>query len=152
MTLALEAKLYAVVNQPFTFQPIAHAHFGKQLDSSLLEHSGTNSLLDMLLRVHLKDDGIDPFQVQEVRKDEPGGSGPYDSNLRALHPLLTTQPRQRLLHHSLCQRNFVLIFCEGTSALDSHGSGLRRQLRSDALFRKHRFDLRNSPRDWGHST
>jgi hypothetical protein len=63
MILTLEAKQNAVVNQPLALQSLPDAHFGKQLDRSLLEHASAHTLFDMLASVHLKYHGIDSFEM-----------------------------------------------------------------------------------------
>src|SRR6185369_1397582 len=83
MTLATKAELDAVMHQSFALEPVANAHTGEQLHGTLLEHAGANTLFNVLAGVHLENDGIDAFQMQEVRKNESGGTGSDDSNLCA---------------------------------------------------------------------
>jgi hypothetical protein len=49
----------------------------------LFQHAGADALFDVLARAYLEYDRVDPFQVQKVRKNQPGGTSPNDANLCA---------------------------------------------------------------------
>ena len=56
VTAAPEAQLDPMVNQAFGFYPLANPHLGEQIDRSLLQHAGTDTLLRILAAAIFKDD------------------------------------------------------------------------------------------------
>ena len=93
MALPAESKFDTVVDQALTLEAVAYAHFGEKLDGALLQHAGAHAFFDVLARVHFQHHGIDPIQVQKVRKNEPGWTGPDDTYLRALSHQAFNQPK-----------------------------------------------------------
>jgi hypothetical protein len=63
VTLASETQLDAIVDQAFGSHPVANPHFGQQVASALLEHAGSNPLLDILPAAVLDHNGIDSLQI-----------------------------------------------------------------------------------------
>jgi hypothetical protein len=59
MTAVFKAQLDPVVDQPFGLHPLANTHLRQQIHRSLLEHSRTHALFDILPAAILYDDGID---------------------------------------------------------------------------------------------
>jgi len=79
VTAAPEAQLDPMVNQAFGFYPLANPHLGEQIDRSLLQHAGTDTLLRILAAAIFNDDGVNPLQISKVREHEasrPGANNP----------------------------------------------------------------------------
>ena len=86
MPAPLELQLDAVVDEPFSLEPLPHADLRQQVDGALLEHPGADALLDVLAASVLEDDRVDGLEMEKVRQNEPGGTGTDDPDLGALAP------------------------------------------------------------------
>ena len=84
VTAAFEAQLDPIVDQALGLHALAHAHLRKQVDRSLLQHAGADTLLDILTTAIFDYDGVNSLQMQEVREDQTGWPGADDSDLSAL--------------------------------------------------------------------
>ena len=83
MRVATEAKVDAVMDEPFALHSLANAHFDKQISRVLFEEAGANALLTILAAARLEDDGIDTFEIQQVAEHEPGGTSSHNADLTA---------------------------------------------------------------------
>lgn len=63
VTAPSEAQLDSVVDQAFGSETRSEAHFGEQVNRSLLEHSGADALLGILPAAILHDDGLDSLEI-----------------------------------------------------------------------------------------
>jgi len=66
VTLSVEAQLDALMYEALAVEPIGEAELGEQVNRSLLEDAGADSLLDVLAAAVLEDDAIDALTLQEV--------------------------------------------------------------------------------------
>jgi hypothetical protein len=75
-----------VVDHPLAQQAVAHAELDEQVDGALLEHAGADTVLDVVARAVLEDDGVDALAVQQRAEDEARRAGPDDPDLRQQPP------------------------------------------------------------------
>ncbi len=80
---AAEAQFDAVMQQALAAQPLAHVRLHQQVHAALLEHAGSNAMLDILAAATLDDDRLHTLQMQQVRKQQSRGSRSDDADLRA---------------------------------------------------------------------
>ena len=72
VTLAVEAQLDPVVDEPLAVEPIGQPELGQQVDGALLEDAGPDALLDVLAAAILEHDGLDSLPRQKVGQNQPG--------------------------------------------------------------------------------
>ncbi len=70
MPAAGEAQLNPMVYQSLPAHAVADSGRVQQVHRALLEHSGADSLLDVLAALGLDDHRIDAFEVEQVRKQQ----------------------------------------------------------------------------------
>jgi len=58
---------------------------GKQIHGALFEDSGADPPLDVVARLAFEHHAVDVVKMQELRKQEPGGSGANDCHLSTSH-------------------------------------------------------------------
>jgi hypothetical protein len=68
VALPMEAKLDAVVEQPFPFKAVSHTGLPEHVHRALLEYTRANAFLAILPRSQLDDHRVDAMQVQKVRE------------------------------------------------------------------------------------
>jgi hypothetical protein len=83
MPLAVELKVDPAVRDSLTIHARANAGVAKQVDRSLLEDAGTDSMLDVLAIAVLEHDRLDPLAREKLREREPGRARADDPDLRA---------------------------------------------------------------------
>ena len=83
MALAVELELDAVVDDPLPLQAVADTGVDEEVRRALLEHTGADTMLDVVSAAVLEHDGLDAFAVKEVREHQPGGTGADDRDLGA---------------------------------------------------------------------
>jgi hypothetical protein len=83
MAAAVKSQLDSVMDEPFALQAIPDACFDQQIHRALLEHARPDALFDVFPGASFDNDGFDPLQVEEVRKQQSRGTGSDDSNLCA---------------------------------------------------------------------
>src|SRR5215207_1557427 len=64
MTTAVEREVDAGVPHALTPQAVPDPRRGHEIDSALLEHSGTHSFDDVVPAATLEDDGVDPLEME----------------------------------------------------------------------------------------
>jgi succinate semialdehyde reductase (NADPH) len=79
----VELQLDAVVHEAFAPQSLVEAGSSEQVNGSLLEHPGSDSLLDVLAASRLENHRLNSAQVEQVCEEEPRRPGTHDSNLRS---------------------------------------------------------------------
>ena len=72
-----------MVHEAFAPQSLVEAGSSEQVNGSLLEHPGSDSLLDVLAASRLENHGLNSAQVEQVCEEEPRRPGTHDSNLRS---------------------------------------------------------------------
>src|SRR5688572_2390032 len=82
VTAAGEAQIDAFVYEAFALHALADAALRQQVDRALLEHAGADGRFDLLAAARLDDNRGDAFEVQEMGKQQPGGAGAHDGDLR----------------------------------------------------------------------
>jgi hypothetical protein len=88
VSLSAKAQFDAVMRDSFASQPGPQALGTQQINRTLFEHTCPDALLDVLATARLQDDGINIFEVQQVRKQQAGWPGPDDPNLsRQFHAI-----------------------------------------------------------------
>jgi hypothetical protein len=80
-----EAQPDAVMLEADLLQSIAQAVTAQKFDGRVLEHSGANSIFDMVAAAGLEHDGIDAVGAKQMRQHESGWSGSDDGDLGARH-------------------------------------------------------------------
>ena len=85
MAATIEAKFETVVNKTFAAHSFANARFVKQIDSTLLENTGTDAIFYVMAAARFQDDRVDPLKMQKMRKEEACGAGADDSYLCVRH-------------------------------------------------------------------
>jgi hypothetical protein len=83
MTLAVEAQFDAVMHQPFLMQPAGNAGALQQFDRVLLQHAGADAAEDVIGAAAFEDDGFDAVVFEQATKQQAGGTGTDDDDLRA---------------------------------------------------------------------
>jgi hypothetical protein len=83
MAAAIEAKFDAVMNQAFAPHACAYAGLVEQIDCALLENARADPRFRMLARLGFKNDGIDAFEMEQVREHQTGWPGADDTDLSA---------------------------------------------------------------------
>ena len=81
MAAAVEAKLDAVMHQPFAPQPLADPRARQDVDGALLEHAGAHPAFGVLAAAGLDHHRLDAVQVQQVREQQARGSCTDDGDL-----------------------------------------------------------------------
>src|SRR6185503_4991839 len=81
MTRAAEAQVDAFVAEALALHALADAALREQVDGALLEHAGADRGLDLLARARLDHDRGDALEVEEVGKEQSGGTRSHDGNL-----------------------------------------------------------------------
>ena len=84
VTAPAEAELDAVMHEALARESVADAGALQQLDRRMLEHARADPMLDVVAASVLDDDGLDAFEVQEMRQEESGRPRADDADLRAL--------------------------------------------------------------------
>lgn len=79
MALPVKTQLDAVMNQPLAAQALAHSRRVEQIHCALFEHSGAVALFHVLASLRLDYDGLNSFQMKQVREQKTGGSRPNDA-------------------------------------------------------------------------
>src|SRR3954465_985877 len=69
-----------MMDQPFATQAPADARGIQQIHSALFEHARADALFYVLPSVSLDDDGLDAFQVEQVRQQKTSGSCANDAD------------------------------------------------------------------------
>jgi hypothetical protein len=62
---------------------LADAGLVQEPDGALLEHAGTDTVLDVLTAAVLEHDRLDAGPVEQLRERQAGGPGPDDADLRS---------------------------------------------------------------------
>jgi hypothetical protein len=83
MTVSVEADFDAVMNQSFALHAISNVHLRQQVDRTLLQHTGADSLFTVLPASGVNDDGVDALQMEQLRQHKSCGPGSHNPNLRA---------------------------------------------------------------------
>src|SRR5215217_5936751 len=78
-----ELQVYAVVDGPLLLHPVPDARPDQQIDRALLEHPRPDLRLQRFAAAALQHDRVDPFQMQEVREQQPRRPAPDDPYLCA---------------------------------------------------------------------
>jgi hypothetical protein len=73
--------LNAVVDETLTAHPLADSGALEQIDAALLQNARPHTVLHVLARACLDDDGADALQAKQMRQHQPGRTGPDDANL-----------------------------------------------------------------------
>jgi hypothetical protein len=87
MPAAVEAQFDSVMHQAFAPHPVADARFVEQIHRTLFQNPRADSRFHVLARLSLDYDGVDAFQVEQMRQNQARGSGSDDADLRAKFPL-----------------------------------------------------------------
>src|SRR5215204_995553 len=69
------------MNEPLSLHAFADTRRDEEVARPLLDDAGAYTLLDMPTRARLKDDGLDPLEMQKMRKHQAGRTGSDDSDL-----------------------------------------------------------------------
>src|ERR1700675_806197 len=80
---AVETHMDSVMDESLALQALSNARFNHHIHSALLEHAGTDAIFDVMPATVFDDDGFDPLQVKQVRKQQSCRPGSDDSDLRA---------------------------------------------------------------------
>ena len=86
MALAVELQLDPVVDDAFALHPVADACLDQQVGRPLLEHAGTDPVLDVVAASVLENDGLDPGPLEQPAEGQPGRAGADDPDLRPHQP------------------------------------------------------------------
>jgi hypothetical protein len=81
VALAVELNVDAAVNDALRVHPCADPGLSKQLHRALLEHAGTDAVLDVLAAAVLEDDALDSLHLEQPRERQPRGPGADDADL-----------------------------------------------------------------------
>src|SRR5215469_11849331 len=85
MTTVGEGDVKAVMDQSFPHHPLANAGFLKQLDGGPLQQPRADAGLYVLPRLTLQYDRVDACPTQQLRQQQPRGSGTDDRHLGRAH-------------------------------------------------------------------
>ena len=77
----LEGQLDAPVGQALAVEPVGEAEAAQQLDRRVLEHAGTDAVLDVVAVALLEHDAVDATRGQEVGQHEARRPGADDRDL-----------------------------------------------------------------------
>ena len=91
MSAAVEADVDAVVPEPAPIETGRDAHRPHQIDRALLEHTGSHAIDDVLTIAVFDDDAVDAVEMEEMRKEQAGGTCSDDADLRFQKPALQTK-------------------------------------------------------------
>ena len=80
VALPVKAQLDAVMDQSLTAHALAHARGVQQIHGALFEDAGANAIFDILARLRFHYDGLDPFQMEQVRQQKTGRSRANDAD------------------------------------------------------------------------
>src|SRR5215212_5243114 len=69
------------MDEPLPLHTFADTRPDEEVARPLLDDAGADTLLDMPARPRLKDDRLDPFEMQKMRKHQSGRTGSDDSDL-----------------------------------------------------------------------
>ena len=75
-------QLDAAMDSAFAQHALPDAAFAKQIDSALLEHARAQGRFDLDAAAGLQHDGVDTFQIKQMRKCEARRPGADDADLR----------------------------------------------------------------------
>ena len=75
-----------MVHDPLALQPLGHTRTGQEVDGSLLEDAGADSVLDVVAAAGLQHDRLDPLAAEQERQREPRGACADYPHLCAHHP------------------------------------------------------------------
>ena len=81
MALAVVAQLDPFVERALAVHPLADAALAQRVHRALLEHTRAHALDHVLLVAVLEHDRLDPVQMQEMREQQAGRTGPDDADL-----------------------------------------------------------------------
>src|SRR3954470_971165 len=81
MALALEPQLDAVMDEPLPLHAFADARRDEEVARPLLDDAGPDAFLHVPPGARLKNDGLDPVDMQKMRKHQSGRTGSDDSDL-----------------------------------------------------------------------
>jgi len=70
-----------MVDQAFSFHPIANAHLRQQINGSLLQYARAHTLLRILTAAVFDYNRINPLQIQKMRQHETGRPRTNNSDL-----------------------------------------------------------------------
>src|ERR1700693_4389335 len=78
---AAKAQLDTVMKESFPAQPLTDTGCNQQIDTSLLQHAGSNALLDVRTALTLQDDRVHAQPMEQVPKQQSGGTRADDADL-----------------------------------------------------------------------
>ncbi len=81
MTLPVELQVDAAVDDALAVHALADARIAQQVDRALLQHAGTDALLDVLARAVLEDYRLDALARKQLRQRQSGRPGAHDPDL-----------------------------------------------------------------------
>ena len=82
---ARESQVDARMHHALTVHAIADARGPQGVGTLMLQHAGTDPVLDVLPAAALQDHGVDPVGGQQVREHQARGPSANDGDLRTLH-------------------------------------------------------------------
>src|SRR6266581_4044475 len=80
---AMKSQLNSRMDEPFALQALPDANFDQHIHRALLEHACADALFDVFPAARFDNDGFDPLQMEEVRKEQSRRPGSDDSDLCA---------------------------------------------------------------------
>ncbi len=90
VTASAEAEPYSFMPQSFPLQARANPGFDHQVHRALFQHTGPNTIFNVLAAAAFQNNRLNAVQVQQVGKHQAGRSGPDNTDLGS-HAFLTYQ-------------------------------------------------------------
>jgi hypothetical protein len=76
-----ETKVGSIVGKSFGIHPYSDAGFAKRLGTAMLEHAGTDAVLDVMTIASFKHHRLNTLRLKQSRQQETGRPGTNNANL-----------------------------------------------------------------------